>query len=170
MKRIDLDFAARPGPSAGWILLGVALVALLDTGASYRHLEAQIAEAEQRAVAPRARAGGHGAETGEAAAAALRDAEKVARTLMLPWDSLFRSVEETTDDGVALLALQPDPQKRELNITGEAKDYDAILAFVTRLDKRGSLRDVHLVRHELREDDPQRPLYFSIIAEWEPEK
>lgn len=166
MRRMDLDFGERRGPAAGWILLGVALVLLLDLGATWRMLDAQVATAEERAARP-ARAGGKRVEAGEAAAVALRDADRVARHLMLPWDGLFRALEETADERVALLALQPDPQKRELAISGEARDYEAILAFVTRLDARESLRDVHLVRHELREDDPQRPLFFSIVASWE---
>ncbi|HEX4944874.1 MAG TPA: PilN domain-containing protein [Usitatibacteraceae bacterium] len=170
MKRLRLDLAGPRGSSAGWILLGLALVALADLGASWRQLDEEIAAAEQQAARPRARVGEHtarGARGGEGAAGDLRDADRIARSLSLPWEALFRSVEEATDEQVALLALQPDPQKHELSISGEAKDYAAILAFVARLDKRQALRNVHLVRHELREDDPQQPMYFNIVANWE---
>jgi hypothetical protein len=169
MRRLDLDLKGPRSPAAGWILLGIALVALLDLGASWKQLDDEIASAESRGAGSRSRGGAQLAQRGrgEGSAGAFRDADQVARSLNLPWDKLFRSVEEATDEGVALLALQPDPQKREISISGEAKDYAAILAFVTRLDKRQSLHDVHLVKHEVREDDPQRPTFFSIVASWE---
>lgn len=165
MKALDLDFARTRATPAGWVLLGLATFVAVDTGMSYRQLASQVAAVEARLD----RHGGHGSRLArsEKDETALRDADRVARSLMLPWDSLFRSLEQATDERVALLALQPDARKREISISGEAKDYDAVLAFVTRLDQREGLRDVHLVRHELREDDPQHPMYFSILASWE---
>lgn len=165
MRRLDLDLAPRRGRTAGWVLLGLALVALLDLGSAWHRLAGEIDAAGR---------GGDGSSVlraeaaGEATEAMLREAEHVARSLTLPWDPLFTSLEEAADEGVALLALQPDPQKRQIAISGEARDYAAILAFVARLDARRTLRDVHLVRHELREDHPQRPTSFSIVASWEP--
>ena len=164
MKRLDLDFAASRRADAGWVVLGLALFIAFDAGMAYRDLALEAATLEAR---PRRapRAPGVPAESMDAA---LREADGVARALLLPWDSLFRTLEQSADERVALLALQPDARKREIAITGEARDYDAVLAFVTRLESRHTLRDVHLVRHELREDDPQRPLAFSILASWEP--
>jgi hypothetical protein len=166
VNRLDLDLRpTRPASRAGWIVLGLALVALLDLGATLRQMDGELTAA-QRGGAARGRAATGLAQGGKAGAEALGEADRIARSLTLPWDTLFRSVEEATDDRVALLALQPDPQKRELTISGEAKDYAAILAFVERLDGREALRDVHLVKHEIREDDPQRPTYFNIVASW----
>lgn len=168
MRRLDLDLTGSRGPRFGWILLGLALVVLADLGATWNELDAELAEAGERASRPRSGGTYPASREGRESPGALREADRIAGALTLPWDSLFRSVEEASDEHVALLVLQPDPGKRELGISGEAKDYDAILAFVTRLDRREGLRNVHLVKHEVREDDPQRPLFFSIVAGWEP--
>lgn len=166
MRALDLDFARPRTSPAGWVLLGLALFVAVDTGLAYRRLGHEAAAVEARLERHGAHMPGRIART-EKDDVALREADRVARNLMLPWESLFRSLEQATDERVALLALQPDARKREISISGEAKDYDAVLAFVTRLDARAGLRDVHLVRHELREDDPQHPMYFSILASWE---
>lgn len=161
MRRLDLDLVPSRGPVWGWILLGLAVVAVADLGASWKSASTQAQAWAVRASPAEA------AEEGGESPEALRDAERVARSLTLPWDDLFRDVEESSDERVALLALQPDAGKREVAIAGEAKDYEALLAFVARLDRREGLRHVHLVRHEMREDDPQRPLAFTLLAGWE---
>jgi Tfp pilus assembly protein PilN len=166
MKALDLDLARSRSPRAGWVLLGLALFAVFDAGLSYRQLSNDAAVA-QRQLARHSGRTPTSATRAEKADEALHEADRVARSLMRPWDSLFRTLEQATDERVALLALQPDARKGEISISGEAKDYDAVLAFVTRLDERKTLRDVHLVRHEVREDDPQHPMYFSILANWE---
>lgn len=161
MRRLDLDLLPSRGPVWGWLLLGLAVAAVADLGASWKSAED---EAQARTVRARPEVAAKGdRESPEA----LRDAERVARSLTLPWDDLFRNVEEASDERVALLALQPDAGKREVAIAGEAKDYESLLAFVARLDRREGLRHVHLVRHEMREDDPQRPLAFTLVAGWE---
>ena len=166
MKALDLDFARPRTWSAGWVLLGLALFAVSDAGLSYRRLGDEAAAAQARLARHGVRALDV-ARGGPPADGALRHADRVARSLLLPWDSLFSTLEQATDDRVALLALQPDARKGEISISGEAKNYDAVLAFVTRLDSRKTLRDVHLVRHEVREDDPQHPMSFGIVASWE---
>lgn len=167
MKRLELDFARPRRSRAGWVLLGLSIFAVLDAGLSYRQLTSEAAAVEARMARQAGRASTEGSARAEKDDGALREADRVARTLLLPWDSLFATVEQASDERVALLALQPDARKREISISGEAKDYDAVLAFVTRLDSRKTLRDVHLVRHEVREDDPRHPTYFSILASWE---
>jgi len=162
VKRVALDFAAPRSRSIGWILLGLALFLAFDAANTYRELSSTLAELEAPRQGRTTVASARGQDE-----RGTQEADRVAQALMLPWDSLFHTLEGSTGDKVALLALQPDARKREIAISGEAKDYDAVLAFVTRLEKRDTLRGVHLVRHEVREDDPQHPMYFSILANWE---
>jgi hypothetical protein len=69
------------------------------------------------------------------------------------------------NDKVALLAIQPDSRTGTVVISGEGEDYAAVLAYVSALDRAPTLSRVHLVQHELRQDDKQR-LAFSIAATW----
>ncbi len=53
-----------------------------------------------------------------------------------------------------------------MHITGEAKDLPLALAYVQRLQSSSLLRYPMLDSHELKADDPQRPVRFAMTAEW----
>lgn len=167
MKALDLDLLPRRRvPLAVWLMLlsGVVLVGdgLLRAAELREELRASLAAASQPAGRPRPVQ----AALDPALARELRVAERAVEHLALPWDELFRQVEAASYERVALLAIEPDAHKRELSITGEALDYLAVLTYVARLGEHGMLTDVHLVRHEMREDAPQRPLQFTVAARW----
>lgn len=96
----------------------------------------------------------------------VRFAEQVVQRLSLPWDELFAAIESASGDRIALLGVEPDSQRGEVRLTGEAADYKALLAYLGRLSQPGRLSGVHLVRHEIKADDPQRPLTFIVAAGW----
>lgn len=168
MKALDLDLLPRRRvPLAVWLMLlsGVVLVGdgLLRTAELRDELRDSLAAVSPPAGRSRP---GQAAALDPALARELRVAERAVEHLALPWDDLFRQVEAASYERVALLAIEPDAHKRELSITGEALDYLAVLTYVARLGERGMLTDVHLVRHEMREDAPQRPLQFTVAARW----
>lgn len=168
MKALDLELLPRRRvPLAVWLMLlsGAVLVGdgLLRTAELREELRDSLAAASP--TAGRTRASPTEA-LDPALARELRVAERAVEHLALPWDELFRQVEAASYERVALLAIEPDAQKRELSITGEALDYLAVLTYVARLGEHGMLTDVHLVRHEMREDAPQRPLQFTVAARW----
>jgi Tfp pilus assembly protein PilN len=88
------------------------------------------------------------------------------RQLNLPWDQLFTEVERRLDSRVALLALEPDANRRILRLHGEAKSAEDMLGFVKALGESTFLNDAILARHEVNEADRNRPLRFVAEARW----
>lgn len=86
--------------------------------------------------------------------------------LNLPWSDLAAALAESTPASIALLALEPDAKRRTVRISAEAKSSDEMLAYLARLQANGWFRSVVLVRHEVMEQDPNRPLRFQISAGW----
>ncbi|SDH37003.1 MULTISPECIES: hypothetical protein [unclassified Duganella] len=86
--------------------------------------------------------------------------------LNLPWRELQDAVLAATPRSVALVAMEPDPRKRILKITAETKSSDDMVAYVEALKEQESFSDVLLTRHEINEQDPNRPLRFQLEATW----
>lgn len=164
MKALDLDLLPRRRvPLAVWLMLLCGAVLVGDGLLRMAELQDTLAAASPDVARPRPASA---RPLDPALARELRVAERAVEHLALPWDELFRQVEAASYERVALLAIEPDAHKRELAITGEALDYLAVLTYVARLGERDMLTDVHLVRHEVREDTPQRPLHFTVAARW----
>jgi hypothetical protein len=96
----------------------------------------------------------------------LRKANAVMSEIDLPWEALFDSVEYAASHDVALLSLQPDAAGRTMRIGGEAKSMPALLDFVSALEREPVLKDAYLLKYEIKQDDPQRPIVFSLTASW----
>jgi hypothetical protein len=171
MRPLSLDYVRRPGASPAWLLLAAAVMVAGVMGQSYLSAKEELRLLDAARVSQRRPVAL--AERRAAYPAPLRDelirANHVVQTLALPWDMLFRTVEGTVGVPVALLALQPDPQRRTVKISGEAKDYAAVLTYLARLDETGTLHNVHLLSHQRKQDDPQHPLVFTVAASWRPE-
>ena len=166
MKRLDLDLApTRRHSIVPWVVLAAALVLAAD--AAYRHAElsAALDEAQAR-LQRRVPAPQRPLVLDPNAARDFRQAEQVIGRLTLPWDALFRAVEGAVDKRVALMTIEPDARKGEVVLGGEAADYAAVLGYMERLSSPDLLKGVHLVRHELREDQPGHPVRFTLVARW----
>ncbi len=85
--------------------------------------------------------------------------------LSVAWERLFAAVDNATGEDVALLALRPNLSGHAVQISGEARDMAAALAFVESL-RRAPLQRVVLLSHNVRNNEPGRPVYFEISAEW----
>jgi Tfp pilus assembly protein PilN len=88
--------------------------------------------------------------------------------LNLPWRALHDALQAATPANIALLALEPDAKKSSLRITAEAKSSDDMIAYVEQLQKADWFTTVALTRHEINEQDPNRPIRFQIDALWRP--
>lgn len=93
-------------------------------------------------------------------------ANEVLHRLSLPWELLFRTVESAAGDGVTLLALEPDMEKRVVKISGEAKDFPAMLNYITQLEAKAVFGPVYLQSHEVQQQDPNRPVRFALLVVW----
>lgn len=171
MRPLDLDFRRqRPAsPWAGWVLLAIALAFTTELGISYYGVRKAIGQNEARL----AKTGRPTDGAGRAAAASkgisseeLAFARETIQRLSMPWDNLFGALESAATDQVALLAIEPDPKSGTVAISAEGKDYAAALNYVLELSRAKTLSQVHLVKHELQESDPQRPVAFSVSASW----
>ena len=165
MQALKLDFRrGRPGAAwAGPLLLALAIAFVVDVGLSYSKLKSSIRDKEARVAR---------AAPGSRQAAAKVTPEEIAlaretvQRLSLPWDGLFSALESAASDQVALLAIEPDPRAGTVKITGDSKDYLAALTYVLNLSQSDALSNVQLVRHEVKRNDPQHPVAFSISAAW----
>jgi len=184
MKRVRLDFA-RPGlrralflaPPGVWgPVLGALAVccAALVQALDYREAREEV-NALQAAL--RARAGVQPApavqpalqSTTRKAPPSEQQATAVNAAVMqlnLPWRALHDAVRAATPASVALLALEPDARKHVLRITAEARTSDDMIGYVEKLQEQGVFGAATLVRHEIGEQDPNRPLRFQVDAEW----
>lgn len=86
--------------------------------------------------------------------------------LNLPWRALHDAIAAATPSTIAMLALEPDARKRSMKITAEAKTSDAMIDYVEELKRQELFADVVLTRHEINEQDANRPIRFQIEAQW----
>jgi hypothetical protein len=166
MRRLEIDFV-RAGQRSRWagpVLLAVSVAAAAHAAVSYADLSSSVREAEAKLARLSPGEGTRGKrKTSAEELAAARDAVE---RLTLPWNALFGALEGASSDQVALLAIEPDPRKGTVTISGDSKDYLAALTYVLELRRAEALSSVELVRHELKSKDPQRPVSFSISATW----
>lgn len=175
MRALQLDYQRtyRPVPWLGLGVLVAALVVLALMGCHYQTLKQQIALWEGKvaqiqgpgrpdALAPRPL-------TEQAARAQRLEAEQanqVLRQLALPWSALFNAVESSGGPGVALLSLEPELHKGVVKISGEAKDFKALLDYVRQLAAQPVFDRVMLQSHQIAQADPQKPVRFTLLAHW----
>lgn len=172
MRELGLDFQPRRQRPLSLLLLCVACILCADAWIELRDHDAQLADlqvqlenAQRRAdrLAMKAR------ETARREAALPVEQSKALQQALaaihLDWEALFRRIEESTQEDIALLAITPNAASKSLQLSGEARDLQAVLAFVDAL-RRQPLSRVSLLSHEIKADDPQRPILFEIAATW----
>ena len=99
-------------------------------------------------------------------AAEIKHANDIIRQLNLPWDKLFLALESTPNNQVALLGIQPDARKQLIHISGEAKNLETILDYLAQLRGQETLAQIALSSHEIKMQDPDQPVRFSLSAKW----
>jgi hypothetical protein len=162
---LQLDFIAprRRGRAVGLLVLSISLALASGLVFEYRkaqqrlqHLEAADALLSAARPAP--------ALPRERLEREMKSAQATVRQLALPWAQLIDSLERASMKDVAVLHIQPDAQNRLLRVTAEARAQERMLEYLNRLGATGSFAEVHLVSHQVREDDPQRPIQFAVQA------
>lgn len=181
MKPVQIDFAPpslarawhRAGRTGALLLLAavVLCVIALALGAAMlarqRAFDAQLAALNtsvRKAQAPAAPVRANPAPPISATQASAVNAAIL--QLNLPWPALRDAVGAATPATVALLSLEPDPRRRTLKITAETKDAQAMVDYVAQLKRQELFGDVVLLRHEINETDPNRPVRFELDAPW----
>ncbi|MGH8671144.1 MAG: PilN domain-containing protein [Burkholderiales bacterium] len=174
MRRIDLDYRRRGraamGPGALLLVLGLVLSISLfvyrqELNNRIAHWEDEVGKLE-RFSQRRLGVVSHTSLQTAGSEGEVRQIRNAFQQLTLPWDGLFAAIEASVDDSVALLALVPDAAKHQVKIEGEAKDLDAVMAYIRRLEHDASLAGVYLSSHEVKQQDAQKPVHFSLTALW----
>ena len=165
MRRLDFDLVRRSARWPGWAVGVVGLALAVDATSQWLDLQHDVDARAARGSLVAARALPAEPMTEETR----REYDAARRLLLelaLPWDRLFRSIEGALGADTALLAVEPDAAKQVLQLSGEARDFQALLAFMARLEDDRTLTRVHLLHHELREDAVERPTAFTLAAHW----
>lgn len=178
MIRLDIDFApaslqrtlyrTRTGT---WFLAALAVAACVACAVVGQRLVVQqrADSAELAAAFTRAKAPVLVAVTAPPPKISEQQAAAVNAAIMqlnLPWRALHDAIGAATPPNIALLALEPDPRKSSMKITAEAKTSDEMITYVESLKKQDLFVEVLLLRHEVSEQDPNRPIRFQIEAAW----
>lgn len=170
MRRINLDYRT-PVPLLGWSLFGIGVVMTAAIAVAYANLANEAGQwqvvAEKATQQPKATVTtGAGQTDSVRLVQEIEQANDVVRRLSLPWHDLFKALESSAIDKVALLSIQPDPQQRIVSVNGEAQAYGDVLTYMVKLDTSGALTKVRLMNHEIKRDDPQHPVAFTVTARW----
>jgi hypothetical protein len=159
--RLELDHVA-PRRRLRWpglVLLGLSLAVAADLALRYRDTVAGLDSVP--AAAARAPVSKTPVKTNEAEDKIARAA---VRQLALPWAGLVRALEDSATPDVALLQVHPESQQQVLRVTAEARDAAAMFKYLHGLASARGLSEIHLVSHEVAQDDPQRPVRFAAQA------
>ncbi len=170
MIRLQLDYqgSTRHFPRLGAGLLGAALLVFPLVGWHYTHLNEslsawedklvkleQIQRREQRPVQ----------DAGDTALE-INQAKDALRQISLPWSGLFQAIELTANDDIGLLAIEPDTITHQVKISAEARNYSTVLDFIRRLSKQPQFENVRLQTHQIELADPEKPMSFTVLAQW----
>lgn len=169
MRPLELDFRRSPAaaPWAGWALLVLAVLFAADLGQTWLEARATLATAETRlAKLARPADGRPGARARAATPEEIAAARETYQRLAMPWNELFGALEGAAADGVTLSAIEPDAKSGTVTISGEARDYPAVLDYVVRLRQSPTLAGAHLVKHEARQGGPRPAVGFAVAATW----
>ncbi len=178
MKAVHVDFAAasfrralyRTGPAA-WalgalgLLLCLAAVILGWRLAAQKNADAQeLAATLKRANVPVVVA--VATQQPRISAQQAGAVNAAVMQLNLPWRALHDAISAGTPPNIALLALEPDAKRRVIKLTAEARNSDDMIAYVEQLKRQELFAGVSLARHEIGDQDPNRPIRFQLEAEW----
>jgi hypothetical protein len=166
MRSLQFDFQRKPAPSAaGWLLLVAACAGAGALGHQQHQLDG-IKAAQAARLAKLQTAGATTLTGNEPDEPKVVAARKLLDTSKLPWDALFSALEAADGKDVALLAIAPEAQKRQVKIHAEARNLDAMLAFQRQLQQNPGLAQVVLVDHTVMKDLPYTPVRFHLVAQW----
>ena len=170
LPALQLDFKQSPRhwPWLGLLLLiaGVMWVAYAMNEARVLSGQIDLAEARLAVLAKRGRIQPAPPIDAQVLQQEVRQANDILQQLTLPWNALFQVLESTSEKQIALLTVQPDARKHSLRLSGEAKNFDALLAYIARLEQSRVLSHVYLTSHEVRTQDAEQPVRFALVANW----
>jgi hypothetical protein len=175
MKRLDINFVQRGASDwrrsitpTGTLALLAALILSVHVSREHLAAQAQVQNLQER-IAPRQRPNQSArinSRSNPVPEREIKQALSVRDRLVVPWDTLFGSLEGFQNDDIILLNLEPSAVNGEVRLSGEARNFPALLTYLDELNASRGLRDSVLVTHELRDDQPEQPIRFEIVSRW----
>ena len=170
MSELRLDY--QPNAAFPWLgaaLLVAAIIFMITLGARYSRLNEQVASAETKFSHSQNGGSRANASTQNSAELAqeVGNANEVLHQLSVPWDALFQAVESSGGSKVTLLALEPDVEKHQVKINGETKNFKSLTNYLTQLQGQPVFGEVYLQSHQVQQQDPDKPVRFSLLATWQ---
>lgn len=172
MPRLNIDFGRHRAftAPAGMVLLCVASLLLLIGTARLWHAydENDRVQSEQDAQRHMLFAKSHPPTMQQTPAAKLAQSQSLAvlHELTVPWQDLLSIVEDYPNHDVALIGIDQSPAQSQIRITAEAKDFDAMIAYLRYLQASVLLREAVLNDHVIETNEPGTPVRFQITAVW----
>jgi len=171
MREIALDFQPRRPGLLPFVLLLAGLLLCADVWLEASALREQQDEVDARLSVAKRRAerldlGRRDSRPENVFSAEESKALRLAiGAIRIDWEALYRSIDQAVSEDVSLLAIRPNAAGKSLQISGEARDMAAALAFVEAL-RREPLAHAALLSHQVKQNDPQHPIIFEISATW----
>ena len=163
---LGLEYQLRPRSRwAAWSLLLLAVAYTADVGWSYLKVkDALAARTAELASLPKPRQ----IERYEPRNLEneLAFARATIHKIALPWNELFKALSTSNVEGVDLLSVEPEIDSGTVRVIAEAKDLTAMLTYLSRLESNKYFRSVRVTRHEIKGNDPRRPVLFTVVASW----
>jgi len=160
----------QPNRWLGALLLAAGLAALLASMDRYQSEVADVEALESRVERLRARQVHVKAASSQpvpaAVQAGLRQAGLAAGQLAVPWERLWRAIEESRGDDIALLSIALDPARGDIGLSGEARSFPVLSAFADALAEHGAFERVTLTQHKLSDGSPPVVVRFELRLAW----
>jgi hypothetical protein len=164
---LGLDFQSQPAAkrrrNAMWALL--ALLLALAPVVYRQHLLTEAGSLDRMRLA-RAEPATPSRATARLQAAGGDSNAKWMRQIGLPWESLFNGLEAATSGQVVLLSVQPNARQGSAILTGEAGRYSEVMQYIERLKAQPEFRQAFLTNHAIAEEEPGKPVRFTILLQW----
>ena len=96
----------------------------------------------------------------------LKQLQETLNALAIPWNALFEAIEQSDQKDIAILSLEPNSQKQQIVMTGEAKNLQVALAYIAQLERQPALSQVFLQKHSIDEVNTSKPVSFTVLAKW----
>ena len=171
MRDLGLDFQPRRPGLLTVVLLLAGVLLCADAWLEDRTLRSQLEETDVRLAQAKRRADRIDAGRRDSRPEnvfSVDEGKALRQTIGLiriDWEKLYRSIDEASSEDIALLAIRPNAVGKVVQISGEARNLAAALAFVEAL-RRDPLANAVLLSHQIKQSDPQQPILFEISATW----
>ena len=163
MKRLSINFAPAQAakPWIGFVLLALGVLLTVASMVVYVQLNDEVDALSYRVDRLK-----YALSRADAEASDDRQTPVAGRGDAALWSGLLDFLGEQLGESVTLLAIHGGVENDQLSLQGEAKDPDAMFAFIGRLESGKVLTEVAIQTQETVRDNPYKPVRFSLTASW----